>query len=97
LQNANLAHYSGYSESMIIPTANLMLNYILRPIKHESFFKKYAGRRYLKVSPTLLPSSIFDPTLCTVERLLEGLGAPALAGEYDSRSQGGFATAESGD
>ena len=26
-----------------------MLNYILKPIKHESFYKKYAGKRYLKV------------------------------------------------
>jgi hypothetical protein len=26
-----------------------MLNYILKPIKHESFHKKYAGKRYYKV------------------------------------------------
>jgi len=26
-----------------------MLNYILKPIKHESFYKKYAGKRYFKV------------------------------------------------
>uniref|UniRef100_A0A0W0F033 Cyclin-like domain-containing protein n=1 Tax=Moniliophthora roreri TaxID=221103 RepID=A0A0W0F033_MONRR len=46
----NLAHYSGYAESSLIPTANLMLNYILKPVKHESFYKKYARKRYLKVS-----------------------------------------------
>lgn len=46
----NLAHYSSYTESSLIPTANMMLNYILKPIRHESFFKKYAGKRYLKVS-----------------------------------------------
>ncbi|KIK15440.1 hypothetical protein PISMIDRAFT_16529, partial [Pisolithus microcarpus 441] len=46
----NLAHYSSYAESSLLPTANLMLNYILKPIRHESFFKKYAGKRYLKVS-----------------------------------------------
>jgi len=46
----NLAHYSSYPESSIIPTANLMLNYILKPIQHESFYKKYAGKRYFKSS-----------------------------------------------
>ncbi|KAF8962304.1 cyclin-like protein [Flammula alnicola] len=46
----NLAHYSSYKESELIPTANLMLNYILKPIRHESFHKKYAGKRYYKSS-----------------------------------------------
>ncbi|KAH7926234.1 hypothetical protein BV22DRAFT_368310 [Leucogyrophana mollusca] len=46
----NLAHYSSYAESSLIPTANLMLNYILKPVRHESFYKKYAGKRFLKVS-----------------------------------------------
>ena len=26
-----------------------MLNYILKPIRHQSFFKKYASKKYLKV------------------------------------------------
>jgi len=46
----NLAHYSAYSEEAILPTAAIMLNYILRPIRHESFYKKYASRKYLKAS-----------------------------------------------
>ncbi|KAJ7599252.1 cyclin-like protein [Mycena floridula] len=46
----NLAHYSMYSETQLIPTANLMLNYIIKPIRHEAFYKKYAGKRCLKVS-----------------------------------------------
>ncbi|KAG2351956.1 cyclin-like protein [Suillus spraguei] len=46
----NHAHYSSYAESSIIPTANLMLNYILKPVRHESFYKKYAGKRFMKVS-----------------------------------------------
>jgi hypothetical protein len=49
MQTPNLAHYSSYAESALIPTANLMLNYILKPIRHESFYKKYAGKRYFKV------------------------------------------------
>lgn len=56
LQNANLAHYSSYAESALIPTANLMINYILKPIRHEAFHKKYAHKKYNKVS--LFPSSL---------------------------------------
>ncbi|KAG2122604.1 Cullin [Suillus clintonianus] len=50
LPTPNHAHYSSYAESSIIPTANLMLNYILKPVRHESFYKKYAGKRFMKVS-----------------------------------------------
>ncbi|CDO75435.1 hypothetical protein BN946_scf184693.g4 [Trametes cinnabarina] len=46
----NLAHYSSYRESDIVPTANLMLNYILKPVRHQSFFKKYASKKFLKAS-----------------------------------------------
>ncbi|EIN08829.1 A/B/D/E cyclin [Punctularia strigosozonata HHB-11173 SS5] len=46
----NLAHYSSYPEEALIPTANIMLNYILKPVVHESFFKKYASRKYMKAS-----------------------------------------------
>ncbi|KAH9022878.1 cyclin-like protein [Lactarius pseudohatsudake] len=45
----NLAHYSSYAESALIPTANLMLNYILKPVRHPSFFKKYAAKKFMKV------------------------------------------------
>ncbi|RDB30354.1 G2/mitotic-specific cyclin cdc13 [Hypsizygus marmoreus] len=47
---ANLEHYMTYSEVELIPTANIMLNYILEPIQHESLYKKYAHKRYLKCS-----------------------------------------------
>ncbi|KAH9926738.1 cyclin-like protein [Fomitopsis serialis] len=46
----NLAHYSSYPESALVPTANLMLNYVLKPVRHESFFKKYASKKFLKAS-----------------------------------------------
>ena len=49
-QTPNLAHYSSYAESQLVPTANIMLNYVLKPIKHESFYKKYTGEKYLEVS-----------------------------------------------
>ncbi|KAF7296095.1 MFS domain-containing protein [Mycena kentingensis (nom. inval.)] len=45
-----LAHYAGYRESALVPVANVMLRYLVQPIKHESFYKKYAGKRNMKVS-----------------------------------------------
>lgn len=38
-----------YTEAELLPTANIMLNYILEPVQHESLYKKYAHKRYLKV------------------------------------------------
>ena len=49
-QTPNLAHYSSYPESALIPTANLMLNFVLKPIRHQSFYRKYAGKKFMKVS-----------------------------------------------
>ncbi|KAG6873888.1 hypothetical protein C0995_009667 [Termitomyces sp. Mi166 len=46
----NMEHYMTYSEQELLPTANIMINYILKPIRHESLFKKYAHKRYLKCS-----------------------------------------------
>ncbi|KAJ7207109.1 g2/mitotic-specific cyclin cdc13 [Mycena pura] len=46
----NLAHYSSYPESALLPTANLMLNYILKAPRHEAFYNKYAGKKYFKAS-----------------------------------------------
>ncbi|KAK9238675.1 cyclin-like protein [Lipomyces kononenkoae] len=47
----NLIHYSGgYTEEMIEPVCNLMVDYLVKPVKHEAFFKKYASKRFLKAS-----------------------------------------------
>ncbi|KDQ60187.1 hypothetical protein JAAARDRAFT_56150 [Jaapia argillacea MUCL 33604] len=46
----NLAHYSSYPESALVPTANIMLNYVLRPMRHPTFYKKYASKKYMKAS-----------------------------------------------
>ncbi|KAG9035558.1 G2/mitotic-specific cyclin [Tulasnella sp. JGI-2019a] len=47
----NLTHYSGYTEKAIIPVARHMLNYVLKPTRHDNFFKKYAARKFMKASP----------------------------------------------
>ncbi|KAB5589297.1 G2/mitotic-specific cyclin cdc13 [Ceratobasidium theobromae] len=49
--NGNLVHYSTYREKDLLEPANIMINYLLEPIKHEAFWKKYASKRYMKVSP----------------------------------------------
>ncbi|KAJ1985223.1 G2/mitotic-specific cyclin [Dimargaris verticillata] len=48
--DANLIHYSGYSESELMPCVDLMIDYIAAPVRHESFFKKYASKKFFKVS-----------------------------------------------
>ncbi|KAG0146271.1 hypothetical protein CROQUDRAFT_44630 [Cronartium quercuum f. sp. fusiforme G11] len=70
--DSNLVHYSGYSQKEILPTAQLMLDYILRSgckssgmglepnfigiigyeggNEHNNLFKKYATRKFFRVS-----------------------------------------------
>ena len=49
VQMPNLLHYSSYPECWLIPTTNINIYYVLKPIKHELFYKKYAGKKYFKV------------------------------------------------
>ena len=64
-QTPNLVHYSSYAESQLVPTVNIMLNYVLKPTKHGSFYKKYTSKKYLKFCP-LTTSALLathNPTL----------------------------------
>ena len=63
-----------------MPTANLMLNYILKPIRHESFHKKYAGKRYFKVGFLCSCITLFliIPNVA-VECIHENMGVNSLA------------------
>jgi hypothetical protein len=66
----------------LIPTANLMLNYILKPVRHEAFRKKYAGKRFQKVSTArfyLSSTSLID--IVIGESLHAGMGSRSLARE----------------
>ena len=47
-QDATLSHYAGYTEAEILPVFKLMVDYCRSPIKHESFYKKYSSKKYLK-------------------------------------------------
>ncbi|KAA8909152.1 cyclin-like protein [Sphaerosporella brunnea] len=46
----NLIHYSDYTEEQILPVFRLMIDYLIRPVKHQAFFKKYAGKKFMKAS-----------------------------------------------
>lgn len=49
--DGNLIHYSGgYSEEDIKECCEMMINYLVSPIIHEEFFKKYASKKFMKVS-----------------------------------------------
>ncbi|KAH9908681.1 G2/mitotic-specific cyclin-B [Xylariomycetidae sp. FL2044] len=45
-----LAFYAGYTEDELIPVFRLMVDYLARPVIHEAFYKKYASRKFSKVS-----------------------------------------------
>jgi len=47
-QDETIEYYSGYSEEEIDPVCQLMVDYLARPIVHEAFVKKYAGKKFLK-------------------------------------------------
>ncbi|KAH7338920.1 cyclin-like protein [Rhizoctonia solani] len=46
--DANLEHYSGYAESKLVRCANIMVNFLLQPIKHDSLWRKYSKKKYMK-------------------------------------------------
>lgn len=49
--NGNLIHYSGdVFESDLAPVVQLYLQYLVGPVVHEEFFKKYASKRFIKAS-----------------------------------------------
>lgn len=45
-----LVHYSTYSVQELLPTAELMLDYCLRPVQHQAFIKKYSGKKFMKAA-----------------------------------------------
>lgn len=45
-----LVHYSSYSEYELLGTAEIMLDYTLRPVAHHQFHKKYAAKKFMRAS-----------------------------------------------
>jgi len=82
MKTANLAHYSSYTKSFLLPTVNLMLNYILKPVQHKLFHSKYTRKHFLKVSvPNIIHTWL---TWCTGMHLGARMGTRAMGGEYTS-------------
>lgn len=49
--NGNLIHYSGgYKSNDLQEVCLMIMDYLVSPIVHEEFFKKYASRKFMKVS-----------------------------------------------
>ncbi len=49
--NGNLIHYSGeVFETDLQPVVQLYIQYLVGPVIHEEFFKKYASKRFMKAS-----------------------------------------------
>jgi len=48
--DVNLIHFSDYTEEQILPVFRLMIDYLVRPVKHEAFYKKYASKKFMKAS-----------------------------------------------
>lgn len=48
--DANLIHFSDYTEEQILPVFRMMIDYLIRPVKHQAFFKKYASKKFMKAS-----------------------------------------------
>lgn len=49
-----LVHYSTYSVHELLQTAELMLDYCLRPVQHQAFIKKYSGKKFMKAAPYVM-------------------------------------------
>lgn len=49
-----LVHYSTYSVPELLHTAELMLDYCLRPVQHQCFIKKYSGKKFMKAAPYVM-------------------------------------------
>ncbi|KAJ1920558.1 G2/mitotic-specific cyclin [Mycoemilia scoparia] len=48
--DANLQHYSGYTEDQLQECISLFIQYLAAPCEHAALQKKYAHRRFLKAS-----------------------------------------------
>ena len=46
----NLVFYSGYRKESLLPLCSLWLQMVSKPMKQEAVFKKYAHRKFYRVS-----------------------------------------------
>lgn len=73
--NGNLIHYSGgYRVEDMRECVELIFNYLIAPIEHDEFYKKYSSRKFMKASLVCRSwakkfvnerKDLFDPSLLT--------------------------------
>ncbi|KAF8145828.1 cyclin-like protein, partial [Mycena galopus ATCC 62051] len=68
-----LAHYATYPERALLPTAGHMLRYVLKPVEHESFHHKWAGKKNMTVSIYMREWALMRWDECTVMDLANEL------------------------
>ena len=81
--DATIAHYAGYTEEEIEPVFKLMLEYLIAPVVHDAFFRKYASKKFMKGK--LLPSVSSYMTNNTQHRYTFAHG-PRHGPQYTSRT-----------
>lgn len=69
-----LVHYSTYAESELLGTAEIMLDYCLRPPAHPHFHKKYSSKKFMRASAYVLEwaRNTFPNAVITDEDLAVG-------------------------
>ncbi|QLQ82485.1 hypothetical protein HG537_0H02470 [Torulaspora globosa] len=49
--DGNLTHYSGgYTKAQLAPVCHMIMDYLVSPIVHDEFHRKYQSRRFMKAS-----------------------------------------------
>lgn len=49
--DGNLIHYSGgYTKTQLAPVCHMLMDYLVSPIVHDEFHRKYQSRRFMKAS-----------------------------------------------
>ncbi|ORY06839.1 hypothetical protein K493DRAFT_202793 [Basidiobolus meristosporus CBS 931.73] len=48
--NANLIHYSGYTQEEVTPVVEILIEILSKPTKYQAIFKKYSSKKFMKIS-----------------------------------------------
>lgn len=69
-----LVHYSTYAEDELLGTAEIMLDYCLRPTEHVHFYKKYSSKKFMRASAYVVEwaKSTFPHAVITPEDVSAG-------------------------
>ncbi len=85
--DATLVHYSTFAERELLHTAELMLDYCLRPTsRHPNLTKKYAGKKFMRACPYVINwAHTRWPFAITHSMSEPKAGRPTLVDLYEER------------